>query len=102
MGEVGDADVEEVDARKQFDLFPGHEVAQLIQVIGPPGAEPVEEGTGVVDRQPDARMAGQGVEHRLVRLLGSLGEDVSEVSDWLVVMDDEAERQGRHRLAVIC
>ena len=49
-------------------------------------------GPGVVQREVDARMSLEGLDHRQVRLVVDLGEDPAEVADGLMVVDRERQR----------
>ena len=61
----------------------------------PLGDEPLEQGAGVVEREPHAGMALERVDHRLVGLLEDLREDPAEVADRLVVVERERQRDPR-------
>ena len=60
--------------------------------VGPLGRQPLEQRARVVQRQPDARVALERLDHRQVGLLVDLGEHPAEVADRLVVVDGEGER----------
>ena len=66
--------------------------ASRLDELGSLVAQPLEQRPGVVEGQPDARVALEGLEHRQVGLVVDVGEDPAEVADRLVVVDGEGER----------
>ncbi len=59
------------------------------------GHQPLEEGTAVVQADPDARMPLERGEHRLVGGPEGVLDDPAEVAHRLVVVDHEGERDTR-------
>ena len=86
-----------VAAGQHLDLPAGDERANPLEEVGPVGFQPVEQRSGVVERQADAGMAFQGGEQGRVRPVRRLGDDVVEVPDGLVVVDGERQDEGVHR-----
>jgi len=84
-----------VAAAEELHLAPRHEGAKPLQELGALRAQPVEEGTGVVQGDPDAGMPLQGVDHRPIGLVVDVREDPPEVADGLVVVEREGERDAR-------
>ncbi len=56
-------------------------------------AQPFEQVAGEVSGQPDLGARDQPIEQRRIGALGRFGDDVVEISDGLVVVDAEAQRE---------
>ena len=85
-------------AAEDLDLAAVDQRAQPLEEGGSLGRQPLEQRARVVQREPDARVALEGRDHRQVGLLVHLGEHPAEVADRLVVVDGEGERDaGCHR-----
>ena len=79
-------------AAKELHLVTGHERAEPGEELGPLRGEPLQERAGVVERQPDTRVALERLEHRAVRALVDLREHPAEVANRLVIVDREGQR----------
>ena len=79
-------------AAQQLDLAARHERPQPGEELRALGGKPLEQGTGVVEREADARVALQRLEHRQVGAVVDLGEHPAEVAHRLVVVDREGQR----------
>ena len=90
-----------VAAAQELHLAARDEAAQPVEQVGALGARATRSsGPGVVERDPDAGMALQRLDHRLVGLVVDLVEHPAEVADRLVVVDRQGERdRGGHRSA---
>ena len=78
---------------------PGEALDELRALV----AEPVEQRAGVVERQADARVAVQRVEHGPVCRVVDVAEDPSEVAHRLVVVQRECQRDPRrHESSCAC
>ena len=55
------------------------------------GAEPLEQGTGVVESDANAGVALEGLDHRQVGAVVGLGDDPAEVADRLMVVERESQ-----------
>ena len=81
-----------IAAAQQLDLVAPHERAQPFDEVRPLRSQPLQQRARVMERQADARMALEGLEHRQVGLAVDVGKHPAEVADRLVVMDRQGER----------
>jgi hypothetical protein len=50
-----------------------------------------------VEREPDAGVTLEGLEHRQVGPLVCFGDDPAEVADWLMVVEGQGKTDASHR-----
>ncbi len=79
-------------ATHDLHLPPGVQRDQPLHGLRSLGSQPVQQGTGVVEPEPDARVSLQGLDHGQVGRIVVGRDDVSEVAHRLVVV--QHERQG--------
>ena len=79
-------------AAEDLDLVALREGGEAGDEIGPLRAQPVEQGAGVMEGDPDAGVALEGLDHRQVGVLVRLGDDPAEVADRLVVVEGQGQR----------
>ncbi len=90
-------------AAEELDLPARHQRAQAFEELRPLGRQPLEQRARVVQRQPDAGVALERLEHRQVGLAVDLREHPAEVADGLVIVDRQRQRDPRgHRFLRWC
>ena len=82
-------------AADDFNLAFGDQTGHAVEVVGMVTVEPLHQRTAGVEGQPNAGMTFEQFQQRQVAVVVGLFDDPIEVADWLVVMEDEDEPNGR-------
>ena len=89
-------------ATEELHLAPRDQRREALQELGALRRQPLEQRARVVEREPDARVALQRLEHGEVGAVVDLGEDPAEVAHRLVVVDRQGQGDAGGHDAVLC